>query len=453
MQATDELKIALLAVNNYCGVEKIAGSDLARKTEASFVTELAKRQSIDILDSDETQKLLAEKGLGLFYETHNLCTNNDLTRIGELAGLPFLAVLEINGYNEVKREGAKKSYEILLGLNIYDCTKKTTHFFTGEGFSQKGRTEAFERAVTSLINNYLALPEEDPNTGHSRAANVEVIGNIESYMYHLKDCHHLPKKEKQVDFTTRIEADDFAYEPCPICFPTYSSFYYYDREIEETLGTQACGILEYNYRLSHDPKLINRIEEVAAPIIANTKRKNFEYKFRLLDTDEVNAFAASNGYIYVTKGLMKIVESDDELAFVLAHEIGHLEKKHAVIQYKRAVGLSIFTNILIISAQSSDDSKDDAAALFASVMAVIINQGYSREQEIEADEVAFAHLKKIGLDYQVYKILLGKFRDMRERKIYFIEKIFATHPDPEKRIKHLDNYDQAYEELQSLLAS
>jgi Zn-dependent protease with chaperone function len=86
-------------------------------------------------------------------------------------------------------------------------------------------------------------------------------------------------------------------------------------------------------------------------------------------------------------------------------------------------------------------------------MAVIINQGYSREQEIEADEVAFAHLKKIGLDYQVYKILLGKFRDMRERKIYFIEKIFATHPDPEKRIKHLDNYDQAYEELQSLLAS
>ena len=139
--------------------------------------------------------------------------------------------------------------------------------------------------------------------------------------------------------------------------------------------------------MSHDPEVLNRIEKVAAPIIANTGRKNFEYKFRLLDTDEVNAFAAPNGYIYVTKGLLKIIESDDELAFVLAHEIGHLEKKHAVIRYKRALGLSIFTSILIIGSQQSDDSKDDAAALFASVMAAIINQGYSREQEKEADEL------------------------------------------------------------------
>jgi predicted Zn-dependent protease len=150
---------------------------------------------------------------------------------------------------------------------------------------------------------------------------------------------------------------------------------------------------------------------------------------------------------------MKIVESDDELAFVLAHEIGHLEKKHAVIRYKRALGLSIFASILIIGSQQSDDSKDDAAALFASVMAIIINQGYSREQEKEADEVAFTHLKRIGMDYQVYRVLLGKFLDMRERKIYFIEKMFATHPSPEQRIEHLDKYDQAYKELQSLLAS
>lgn len=453
VKATDEPKIALLSVPNYSGVEKIAGTNLATKIEASFIEKLRKQRVIKVLNYDETKKCLEEKGLGLYYETQNLCTNDDLTRIDKLTGLPFLAVLEINGYNEVKKEGAKKSYEILLGLKVYDCMEGMTHFFTGEGFSEKGRTEAFDHAVTLLINNYLDLKEEDPNIGQTRAATVEVAGNKESHMYHLKDCHHLPKAEVQVDFATRIEAEDSAYKPCPVCFPSYSSFYYYDRNIEETLGIEACGMLEYRYRLSHDPEVLQRLEEVAAPIIANTGRKNFEYKFRLLDTDEVNAFAAPNGYIYVTKGLMKIVESDDELAFVLAHEIGHLEKKHAVIRYKRALGLSIFASILIIGSQQSDDSKDDAAALFASVMAIIINQGYSREQEKEADEVAFTHLKRIGMDYQVYRVLLGKFLDMRERKIYFIEKMFATHPSPEQRIEQLDKYDQAYKELQSLLAS
>ncbi|HHU51556.1 MAG TPA: M48 family metalloprotease [Firmicutes bacterium] len=453
VKATDQPRIALISVNNYSGVEKLAGTNLTTQIEASFVEKLSKKRVIKVLDYAETKKCLEKKGLGLYYETQNLCTNNDLTRIGELTGLPFLAVLEINGYNEVKKEGAKKSYEVLLGLKVYDCIEGTTHFFTGEGFSEKRRTEAFDHAVTLLINNYLDLKEEDPNIGQTRTANVEVIGNKESYMYHLKDCHHLPKIEIQVDFTTRIEAEESAYKPCPVCFPPYSSFYYYDRNIEETLGIEACGMLEYNYRLSHDPEVLNRIEKVAAPIIANTGRKNFEYKFRLLDTDEVNAFAAPNGYIYVTKGLLKIIESDDELAFVLAHEIGHLEKKHAVIRYKRALGLSIFTSILIIGSQQSDDSKADAAALFASVMAAIINQGYSREQEKEADEVAFTHLKRIGMDYQVYRVLLGKFLDMRERKIYFIEKLFATHPSPEQRREHLDKYDQAYKELQSLLAS
>jgi|GEM_PF-535869 len=450
--AGEPLKVALISVNNYSGVEKIGGLNLATKIETVFIEELKKQQHIEVLNFEETKKLLTEKGLSLYYETQNLCTEDDLDRLSKLAGLPLLAVLEINGYNEVKREKAKKSYEVLLGLNVYDCVDKTTQFFTGEGFSEKKRTVAYDNAVTSLINNYLELKTEDPNAGHIRASSIKVIANNKSYMYHLKDCHHLPFPEDQIEFPTRNAAEESAFKSCPICFPAYSSFHYYDREIEETLGIQACGMLEYNYRLGHDPEALNRIERVAAPIIANTSRKNFEYKFRLLDTNEVNAFAAPNGYIYVTKGLLSIIESDDELAFVLAHEIGHLEKKHAVQRYKKALGLSIFTGILIIGTQSTEDSSDDAVALFASVMGIIINQGYSREQEREADEVAFAHLKRIGLDYEVYKILLGKFRDMRERKIYFIEKMFATHPSPEKRIEHLNQYHASYQKLQTVLS-
>lgn len=214
------------------------------------------------------------------------------------------------------------------------------------------------------------------------------------------------------------------------------------------MGSEACGLLEYYYRLDHNPELIQRLEKIAEPIIADTIRKNVDYKFRVLDSAEVNAFAASNGFIYVTTGLLGVIESDDELAFVLAHEMAHIEKKHAVINYKRAIALSFMAAIFI--AGSSDNSKDAMEnALFTTVMLNIIMKGYSREQEREADEVGLAHLKRIGKNYQEHQTLFGKFSDMRQQKIYAINKLFSTHPTPEQRLENLANYLKAYETLQS----
>lgn len=94
--------------------------------------------------------------------------------------------------------------------------------------------------------------------------------------------------------------------------------------------------------------------------------------------------------------MLNIVESDSELAFVIAHEMGHIEKKHAVIRYRRALAGMLLAAIFLAS---NNNDEDPATALLTIVMTDVILKGYSREQEDEADEVALAHLKRTGMDH------------------------------------------------------
>ncbi len=443
-------KAGLILINNYSGVDTVGGNQLSRLVNERFTKAIRNSGSNQFLDYQQTEELLKQNEFQSYYEASNLCVREDLFKIGQKIGLTQLLVLEINGYNEIKKEKSNKSYQLLLSLKVYNCQDNNEFEYIGEGFGDGNREQAFSNAITQLVNNYYKKEISDPNIGNVRATNVPVIGNKTSLIYHMPDCLHPPASENCDRFNTRIEAETANFRPCPICFPSYKSYVYGDRNIEEGLGSEACGLLEYYYRLDHNPELIQRLEKIAEPIIADTIRKNVDYKFRILDSTEVNAFAASNGFIYVTKGLLDIIESDDELAFVLAHEIAHIEKKHAVINYKRAMALSFMAAIFI--AGSGNDSKDNMeTALFTSVMLNIIMKGYSREQEREADEVGFAHLKRTGKNYQEHRTLFGKFSDMRQKKIYAINKLFSTHPTPEQRKENLANYLKAYELLHSKL--
>ena len=363
--------------------------------------------------------------------------------------------MEINGYSEIKREKSKKSYQLLLALKVVDANSGSQTEYFGEGFSDGDSEAVFTNAVSQLINNYLNLQVNDPSTGNLRANNIQVMGNKSRRFYHLLQNRHQPKPENQILFNSRIEAEQSNYLPCPICFPGYKSFSYSDRNLEEALGNEACGMVEYYYRLYDNPTIMAWINRVAAPLIADTIRKNREYKFRILDTEEFNAFAAPNGYIYITKGLLDSIESDEELAFVISHEMGHIEKKHSVIMYKRAQAAVIFASILIAASGSNSNNSNDqvAAAIVTNVILNMIFKGYSREHEREADALALSHLKRTGMDQKIYLTLFGRFIDMRQQKLYAIDRLFATHPSPEDRIGYLDKCLQDYNDLQLKLGS
>jgi len=446
--AENHAQLSLIGVKNYSGVDTIGGRNLEDAVNDLLSNEF--RKAVDgYRGRKATNDLLKNVDLGLYYEAENLCTNADLAAIGRKIGSTELGILEINGYNEIKREKSGKSYQLLLGLKVLNSKTEEEQYFSAEGLSEKSRDDAFAKAVQQLVGAYLGkqVVSEERSL---RDENAPVIGHLSSRMYHLPQCNHLPRKDLQVSIKSRREAEQNLYRPCPVCFPPYKYFINSDRQLEETLGAEACGTLEYYYRLSDNPDLIARLRKIAAPIIADSTRKHMDIKFRILETDEINAFAAPNGYIYFTQGLLDVLETDDEIAFVIAHELGHIEKKHAVVSYRKAQALSLFAAILI--AGTSNNTNDQAkASLFATVMANIIMKGYSRDQEREADEMAVAHLKRVNMDYNAYKVVMGKLMDLRRNRVSTIEKVFSTHPSPEDRIANLDKYLFAYEKLLSKL--
>lgn len=447
--ADGNVQLSLISVKNYSGIDSIGGRKL-ESTVSDLVNDEFRRLLKDNFQSREsTADQMKKADLGLYYEAENLCTNADLAAIGRKIGSSEMGILEINGYNEIKRDKTGRSYQLLLGLRVLNCETGIEQYYSAEGLSEKNRDDAFSKAVRQLGNAYLGK-QIDSEEQSLRGENVPVIGHLTSGVYHLPQSHHLPRMELQVPLNSRKEAEENLYRPCPVCFPPYKKFVNSDRQLEETLGAEACGTLEYYYRLSDNPEMIAKLRKIAAPIIADSTRKHIDFRFRILETDEINAFAAPNGYIYFTQGLLDVLETDDEIAFVIAHELGHIEKKHAVVSYRKAQALSLFAAILIAGA-SNNSNDQSQAALFATVMANLIMKGYSREQEREADEMALTHLKRVNMDYNAYKIVMGKFLDLRKNKVSTIDKMFSTHPSPEDRIANLEKYLSAYEKLLSKL--
>jgi len=125
------------------------------------------------------------------------------------------------------------------------------------------------------------------------------------------------------------------------------------------------------------------------------------YHFLLLDSDEINAFAAPGGLILVTRGMLRCCENEDELAAVLAHEICHVEKKHGLSAIKQGRLTEAFT---IIAAESAKQlGSEDLAALtrefegsVSDVVMTLTTSGYSRTQERDADAAAVQLLRRAG---------------------------------------------------------
>ena len=103
-----------------------------------------------------------------------------------------------------------------------------------------------------------------------------------------------------------------------------------DQEI--AMGRQGHGDVMKRYSLYENPELQNYVETVGRKLAAKSHRSGLVYRFHVLDSTEINAFALPGGYIYITRGLMSYLNSEAEFAAVLGHEIGHVTARHSVRQ-------------------------------------------------------------------------------------------------------------------------
>ncbi len=170
---------------------------------------------------------------------------------------------------------------------------------------------------------------------------------------------------------------------------------------EKELGREHAEKVEKEMGHLDDEQLVAYVQEIGARLAKHSPRQDVEYTFMIVDMKEPNAFALPGGYIFVTRGLIALTNSEDELAGVIGHEIGHVAARHTVQRFSRAVPLipiAIVTGIAGAVTSIVSPALGRALAGTGALAVTAVLAPYSRGQEEEADEVGQELAAAAGYD-------------------------------------------------------
>ncbi len=184
------------------------------------------------------------------------------------------------------------------------------------------------------------------------------------------------------------------------------------RKAEMNMGREASIEVEKENKVITDPTLTEPLERIGKALadVANTESVaasygssevyKFQYKFKLLDDDSVNAFSLPGGYIYVNKGLLKYVESDHELAGILAHEIAHASHHHMTYLFKEQSRMDGKIGLALIASMLTGVKGTDMNQLLIGAQLVRIagSSGYGQKAEADADTAGVEYCAKAGFN-------------------------------------------------------
>lgn len=203
------------------------------------------------------------------------------------------------------------------------------------------------------------------------------------------------------------------------------------KEREKDLADLIMDDLEDAYEFYDDSITNKLITPITTRLLDSLNPKKYEYKFHLIDnSSEINAFATIDGHIYVFSGLLKFVDNPEQLAGILAHEIGHHENGDLVDRLMKELGLSVLVAVL-----TGGD-----AVMISEISKLLISSGFDRKQEREADEFAY----KLMVKAQINPARLAHFftKLKAEEKTYPDDlEIIMTHPNSKNRIEGALSYD------------
>jgi predicted Zn-dependent protease len=168
-------------------------------------------------------------------------------------------------------------------------------------------------------------------------------------------------------------------------------------EDEKRAGAEAARQVEQELGLVDNPALEQYVAQLGERLGARSPRTDVSYRFQIADMAETNAFALPGGYIYVSRGLLALANTEDELANVLAHEIGHVAARHHARQQARATGVGVLSALgTIAAAILGGPQVAQVVGQLGQVVGAGVIASYSREQEHEADEIGQALAARAG---------------------------------------------------------
>jgi len=217
-------------------------------------------------------------------------------------------------------------------------------------------------------------------------------------------------------------------------------------EKEVKLGKKFSRQVEKEFEVIKDPRLRDPVNRVGYNLVKVCDRKSIVYHFNVIgkmkdakndeNNENPNAFALPGGYIYINKMLLDMLQSKDEIAAVLAHELSHIVLRHNILKLQESIGITALMVILSTNAPDARTVKDSRIAL------ILLSLAYSKEREFEADRLALKYMKKAGYNPQAMITLLKKlqkFQFSSPIRQYYLK----THPYLDERI------DQVQKELKT----
>jgi len=192
------------------------------------------------------------------------------------------------------------------------------------------------------------------------------------------------------------------------------------------------------YPLYEDKAIQEYVQKIGDSLSSKSHRPNLFYRFTVLDSPDINAFALPGGYIYINRGLMAYLSSEEELAAVLGHEIGHVTARHSVRQQSQSQLLGILTAAV-------DMKTGRSAGNLMNLASSALLSGYGRDMELEADDLGAQYL---FLDGYSTKGMMDVLTVLKDQEIYSKELskkrgqepvnyhgVFASHPSNDKRLQ------------------
>jgi predicted Zn-dependent protease len=214
---------------------------------------------------------------------------------------------------------------------------------------------------------------------------------------------------------------------------------FYSLEKEMVLGRQLANDVENSVRLIDDPVVTEYVNRLGQQLVRNSDAR-VPFTIKVIDDDQVNAFALPGGFFYVNTGLILAADNEAGLAGVMAHEIAHVAARHATKNQSRSDLFNMVSIPLIFVG-------GPAAMIARQAMSLAVPMGFlkfSRDAEREADMLGLQYDYATGYDPQEFVKLFERMRKEEKEKKSFLAKAFSTHPMTEDRIKRAQKEIETY---------
>jgi beta-barrel assembly-enhancing protease len=206
---------------------------------------------------------------------------------------------------------------------------------------------------------------------------------------------------------------------------------------EQELGDAIASDINERIPLIRDPLLNAYVSRIGEQLVKVSDRPEVPYNFYIVNSAEVNAFALPGGHIYLTRGLIARTESGNELAGVLAHEIGHVAARHGIQKLERHLRTGSLVGVMYRLILGGEPAILQQNAL--QLAGVLWSATHSRQDEAEADRLAVRYMLRSGVDPEGMLSLLGTLVEEEHRDDRRVAEWFSTHPLTEDRIVHIQS--------------